>query len=394
LPKPQAAPAASRPADAALPLYTILVPLYREARVLPTLAKAMLALDYPREKLQVIFVVEADDLETASVADAYASSGPFEVVRVPPSLPRTKPKATNFALRLTRGDFVVIYDAEDRPEPDQLRKAVAEFRRLPRRTACLQARLAFYNHNENWLTQLFALDYDTWFGVLLPGLDRIGVPMPLGGTSNHFRTSVLRAIHAWDPFNVTEDADLGIRLAQLGYRVAMLDSTTWEEAPTRAKIWIKQRSRWLKGYMQTWLVHGRAPLSLIRQVGLGGFLAFQLFIGGAILSALVNPVLWLIFILSNVLPLSIFGDFPGHAFGYVSAASAISANGVLTYLAMTGSRWRGDRKLSPYGLTVTVYWILISIAGYRGFWHLITKPFHWEKTAHGFSPQPTEASHD
>ncbi len=379
--------------DASLPVYTILVPLYHEALVLPALARALLDLDYPSDRLDIKLIVEGDDDETAAVADALAGSGPFEVVHVPPSLPRTKPKATNFALHLARGDFTVIYDAEDRPERDQLRKAVIEFRRLPRVTACLQARLAFFNAEQNWLTRLFALDYDLWFGVLLPGLDRIGVPMPLGGTSNHFRTSVLRAIHAWDPFNVTEDADLGIRLAQLGYRVAMLDSTTFEEAPTRTGIWIKQRSRWLKGYMQTWLVHGRAARGVIARVGLGGFLAFQLFIGGAVLSALVNPLLWVVFIASNIWPLPGFGIFPGQAFGDVSAAGLIASNGLLTYLAVCGSKRRGDSRLAPYGLTVTIYWILISIAGYRGFWHLLTKPFHWEKTAHGLSGAPPDAGH-
>ena len=214
-------------------------------------------------------MVEEDDLETVAAAKALLDGDvPFEIIEVPPGGPRTKPKAANYALAFARGEYLVVYDAEDRPERDQLKKAVATFRASPRQTACLQARLNFYNADHNWLTKMFALDYALWFDTLLPGLDRIGVPMPLGGTSNHFRTSVLRDIGGWDAFNVTEDADIGIRLSQLGYRVSMLDSNTFEEAPVTIGAWLKQRSRWLKGYMQTWLVHMRDPLALVRRTGL------------------------------------------------------------------------------------------------------------------------------
>ncbi|MEI9931390.1 MAG: glycosyltransferase [Rhizomicrobium sp.] len=351
--------------DPTLPLYSILVPLYREAEIVPGLVRALLSLEYPRDRLDIKLVAEADDAETVEACKVFAEPQGFEIVCVPPSLPRTKPKAANYALRRARGDYLVIYDAEDRPEPDQLLKAVGAFRSAPRTVACLQARLAFHNH-DRWLTKSFAIDYFTWFGSLLPGLEKLNVPMPLGGTSNHFRTAVLREIGAWDPFNVTEDADIGLRLAQLGYRTAMLDSTTWEEAPERIDIWIKQRSRWLKGYMQTWLVHSRNAGSLTRQVGLGGFLAFQLFIGGAVLSALVNPILWGVFLLSCVLPIHLFGDVYRDTLGYISAAGALGSNGLLTYLAVSGTVRRGDTRLAPYGLTVFLYWLLISVAAYRG----------------------------
>ncbi|HVU21213.1 MAG TPA: glycosyltransferase, partial [Rhizomicrobium sp.] len=235
------------------------------------------------------------------------------------------------------------------------------------------------------LSKSFAIDYFTWFGSLLPGLEKLRVPMPLGGTSNHFRTAVLNEIGAWDPFNVTEDADIGLRLAQLGYQTAMLNSTTWEEAPEQIGIWIKQRSRWLKGYMQTWLVHSRNAAQLVRQVGLGGFLAFQLFIGGAVVSALINPILWAIFALSCLWPVSIFTDASRETLGYISAIGALGSNGLLTYLAVSGPARRGDKSLAPYGLTVFAYWLLISFAAYRGLWHLIVKPFHWEKTTHGLA---------
>jgi cellulose synthase/poly-beta-1,6-N-acetylglucosamine synthase-like glycosyltransferase len=366
---------------AELPLYTILVPLYREANVLPRLARALLLLDYPRERLDIKLIVEEDDAETIAVAEALADRGPFDVVRVPFVQPRTKPKACNFALNFARGDFTVIFDAEDRPERDQLKKAVAAFRALPATVACLQARLNFYNAGENWLTRLFALDYSLWFEALLPGLDRLGVPMPLGGTSNHFRTAVLRELGGWDPFNVTEDADLGIRIAQLGLRVAMLDSTTFEEAPNQLGVWLKQRSRWMKGYMQTWLVHTRAPFGLIRRAGLSGFFAFHLFIGGSVAAALANPLLWLIFVCS--LWWAPRGD--PHGTALIALSGLIGGNTLLTVLATVGPLRRGWRDLAPYGLTVTLYWGLISLAAWRGLKQLVTNPFHWEKTAHGLS---------
>jgi glycosyltransferase XagB len=372
---------APRPAEGVLPIYTILVPLYREAKVLPQLVRALSALDYPRDRLDIKFVVEEDDRETCTAAEALTAQGPFEVLYVPYSLPRTKPKACNYALRFARGEYLVIYDAEDRPEPDQLRKAIDRFRKASPETVCLQARLAIYNADDSWLARMFALDYAVWFKALLPGLDKLGVPMPLGGTSNHFRTAILRAAGGWDPFNVTEDADLGIRLAQLGYRVSMLDSTTFEEAPARLGSWLRQRSRWLKGYMQTWLVHVREPVALVRRVGWRGVGVLQLFLGGAIWSTLFNPVLWLIFAFSHVCWRP-DGDL--QALGMLARISGLglfAANIMLVGLAICGTRRKWT--VVPYALCFPFYWALISIAAYRGLWQLFFKPFYWEKTPHG-----------
>jgi len=375
--------------DPSLPPYTVLVPLYREANVLPALVRSLLQLDYPRDKLDIKLIVEADDDDTIGAAASCADPSLFQLVRVPPGQPRTKPRACNFAFAFARGDFTVIYDAEDRPEPDQLRRAVARFRSSSGDVACLQARLNFYNADENWLTRLFALDYALWFDVLLPGLERLRVPMPLGGTSNHFRSSALREVGAWDPFNVTEDADIGIRLAQLGLRVAMLNSTTFEEAPTSLSAWLKQRSRWLKGYMQTWLVHIRAPVALRRRTGWRGLLSLQLFLGGSVVSALLNPLLWLIFILSTLR-----GSSPDPFATTVSAAGLLTGNAVLTWLAVSAPRRRGWQGLAPYGFTVVFYWALISLAAWRALWQLFRRPFYWEKTAHGltrFEARPARA---
>jgi cellulose synthase/poly-beta-1,6-N-acetylglucosamine synthase-like glycosyltransferase len=364
--------------DDTLPAYTILVPLYREANVVPALVRSLVQFDYPRDKLDIKLIVESDDDATVAACVECARYSQFHIVRVPPGAPRTKPRACNYAFAFARGEFTVIFDAEDRPEPDQLRKAVAQFRSSPCEIACLQARLNFYNANENWLTRLFALDYALRFDLLLPGLERLRVPMPLGGTSNHFRTSALRTLGAWDPFNVTEDADVGIRLAQMGMRVAMLDSTTFEEAPTSLGAWLKQRSRWLKGYMQTWLVHMRDPVTLCRRTGWRGLISLQLFLGGAVSSALLNPLLLLIFVHS-----CLFRSPADNSVTTVSAAALLIGNAVLTWLAVIAPRRRGWKSLAPYGFTVTFYWALVSIAAWRALWQLATRPFYWEKTAHG-----------
>ncbi|MCX8100659.1 MAG: glycosyltransferase [Geminicoccaceae bacterium] len=370
-----------------LPTYTVLVPMYREPEVLPILAAALRRLDYPLAKLDVKLVLEADDETTIAAAKALDLEGIFEIVVVPPSEPRTKPKACNYALQLATGEYLVIYDAEDKPEPDQLKKAVAAFRKADPRTACLQARLNFYNADENWLTRMFTLDYSLWFDLMLPALDRFRMPIPLGGTSNHFRTAVLRELHAWDPFNVTEDADLGIRLAKKGYRVGVIDSTTFEEANCAVGNWIRQRSRWLKGYMQTWLVHMRDPVALLRAVGPRGFLAFQLFVGGTVAAALINPLLWATFLAWLALRSTIFAElFPGWLL-YPSGLALILGNTALVYLAAIGPLKRSRYGLVAWALSVPVYWALMSIAGWKALAQLVRRPFYWEKTRHGISVQ-------
>jgi cellulose synthase/poly-beta-1,6-N-acetylglucosamine synthase-like glycosyltransferase len=368
-----------------LPIFTVLVPMFREPEMLPHLAQALRDLDYPLGKLDIKIVLEAEDHETIEVARTLGLEGVFEVIRVPPSLPQTKPKACNFALRFARGEFLVVYDAEDRPEPDQLRKVVAAFQRLPADIACLQCRLNYYNAAENWLSRMFTLDYSLWFDHMLPGLERLRIPIPLGGTSNHFRIEILRELHAWDPFNVTEDADLGIRLTQKGYRVAVVDSTTYEEATCHAGNWIRQRSRWVKGYMQTFLVHTRRPLHLIRTTGLLGFIGFAVFIGGTVLSGLLNPVFWAIYLLWLILLTTGFDPIFPQILLFLSLFNLLAGNGAFMYLSMLAPIRRGWLDLIPYSLTAFGYWVLMSIAAYRALWQLLRNPFYWEKTQHGMS---------
>jgi cellulose synthase/poly-beta-1,6-N-acetylglucosamine synthase-like glycosyltransferase len=373
--------------DDELPVFTVLVPMFREPQMLPRLAEALRALDYPLGKLDIKLVLEADDRETIAVAQTLGLEGVFEIIRVPPSKPQTKPKACNFALRFARGEYLVIYDAEDRPEPDQLRKVVETFRRSPPNTACLQCRLNYYNAGENWLTRMFTLDYSLWFDLVLPGLERLNIPIPLGGTSNHFRIDVLRELHAWDPFNVTEDADLGIRLTQKGYRVGVVDSTTFEEASCAAGQWIRQRSRWIKGYMQTFLVHTRRPLQMLRSTGVLGFVGFFFFIGGTVLSGILNPVFWAFYLAWLVtIGLGVDPLFP-QLLLFLSLFNLLAGNGAFIFLSMIAPIRRGWLGLVPYSLTVFGYWVLMSMAAYKALWQLVRHPFYWEKTEHGLSRQ-------
>jgi cellulose synthase/poly-beta-1,6-N-acetylglucosamine synthase-like glycosyltransferase len=371
--------------DHALPVYTLLVPLYREAHMLPSIVTALTRLDYPAAKLDIKLILEATDRATIAAARAHRLPGIFEIVVVPELSPRTKPKALNYALPLARGEYIVIYDAEDRPDPGQLRQALHAFRTGPANLAAVQARLNLYNAGDNWLTRQFTIEYCALFEGLLPTLDRLRLPIPLGGTSNHFRASALNWLMAWDPFNVTEDADLGLRLARNGYCCQVIRSTTYEEAPARFMCWLRQRTRWLKGFVQTWLVHMRSPSALWRELGPRGFLAFQIMVGGTVLSALVHP--WF-YVLAGVelagggllaRPESLFG-WPFWLIAWFDLLVGYLASMGLGLLAL---RRRGYRVLLKQVPLMPLYWLLISAAAYRALWQFLTARFEWEKTEHG-----------
>lgn len=367
--------------DDELPLYTVLVPCYREANVVEDLINNLASLDYPADKLDVLLLLEEDDVETRAAATAARPPGNFTFVTLPAGAPQTKPKACNVGLTFARGEFLVIYDAEDRPEPDQLRRAISVFRSNGDDLICVQAGLNYFNARQNVLTRLFALEYTFWFDLMLHGLEAWRLPIPLGGSSNHFRTEGLRRLGGWDPFNVTEDADLGIRASSLGYRVGVISSTTYEEANSAYYNFIRQRSRWLKGYLQTTLVHTRHPLRLIGRVGLRPALSFGLLIGGTPLAALALPLLYLVTILSllpqHLIPLQLpaweldMGNF-----------NMVIGNAAMIALSILASR-RREPALWPYALLCPLYWLLHSVAAYKGLFQLITRPHYWEKTLHG-----------
>jgi glycosyltransferase XagB len=368
-----------------LPVYSILVPLYREEKVLPTLVSKLSALSYPADRLQVLLLIEEDDQLTRMALDQTELDARFEVVLIPPSQPRTKPKACNYGLAYARGEFVVIYDAEDRPDSDQLYKAVAAFRALPGWVVCVQAELQYWNPWTNWLTRCFAAEYALNFSLVLRGLDRFRLPIPLGGTSNHFRTEALRELGAWDPFNVTEDADLGIRIARRGWGVRMMLSVTEEEANSRVGNWIRQRSRWIKGYYQTWLVHMRSPLRLWRELGPRQFCAFQLTVGFSALTGLFNPIFWAltcVYLISG--PAHISSLFPA-AVLYLGVFSMLMGNLLMVYSMMAGCMDRGLYGAMRTMFVIPVYWALMSIAAYKAFFQLLrpSRRHYWELTEHG-----------
>ncbi|MBV9121026.1 MAG: glycosyltransferase, partial [Chloroflexi bacterium] len=380
--------------DRDLPIYTILVPLYRETAVLASVVRAIDRLDYPKVKLDVKLLLEEDDVETIAFARAAGLPSHFRLVIVPHGTPKGKPKACNYGLIQAQGEFVVIYDAEDAPDRDQLRKALVAFAKGDERLACVQAKLNYFNRDQNMLTRWFTTEYSMWFDLFLPGLDASGAPIPLGGTSNHFRTSMLRQIGAWDPYNVTEDADLGVRLFKMGWTTAVIDSTTFEEANSEVYNWIRQRSRWVKGYIQTYLVHMRHPLRLFRQLGPKGFLSFQLVVGGTFFCFLANPLFWALtaswFLLQ---PDWIRLLFPPAIF-YLGALSLYAGNFAFTYLNVAGCLRRQYYDMVKYALLTPIYWSLMSVAAWKGFLQLFYAPSYWEKTNHGLfrrEPQTSES---
>lgn len=366
-----------------LPVYSVLIPLYDEADIFPDLIDALIRLDYPAAKLDVILILEDIDLATRKAAEAAELPGFIRIVTVPDLAPRTKPKALNYALTFARGAFITVFDAEDIPDPGQLRQALSVFANYPE-VDCLQARLNIYNRNENWLTQQFALEYTALFDGLLPALERLGVPFPLGGTSNHFRRSALEGASAWDAYNVTEDADLGIRMQRMRYKTGTLASTTWEEAPATLVNWLPQRTRWLKGWMQTYMVHMRQPFKLWRELGTWQFLGFQCLTLGFLLSALLHPFLYVIVAieLASPAPFISGSSLAERILWYVASFNLFAGFLASALLAVLATWRRGWDIPALLVVSMPTYWLLSSLAAYRALWQLFTAPFHWEKTRH------------
>lgn len=389
---PAALPAVS--GEEPLPAYTVMVALYREAEVAAQLIGSLERLDWPRARLDIKLVCEADDMETLSAIRALQPPRHFEIVEVPPMAPRTKPKALSYALSGVRGDYVAIFDAEDRPHPGQLKEAYHTFRAAPADVACLQAPLVIANMRQSFTSALFALEYAALFRRMLPILARYRMPLPLGGTSNHFRIGPLKAVGGWDPFNVTEDADLGMRLYRLGYRSATIRRQTLEDAPTTGAVWLGQRTRWFKGWLQTWLVLMRDPARTIEEMGFAAFATFQLLIGGMLISALSHPLI-LVFIATSALamlqkPAETIGLFEAILFiidvtNILGSYTAFVTLGATTMTAherkMVGNRWMG----------VPLYWMMTSLAAWKAVVELRCKPFFWNKTPH--RPHETRQPH-
>jgi len=378
--------------DAALPSYTVLVPAYGEPEVLHNLVTNLRGLDYPRDRLQMLLLLEEDDIATVQAArDLLADSTDIVTVLVPAGGPRTKPKALNYGLACSTGQIITIFDAEDRPEPLQLRKAAVALAAAPPQVACVQAKLDFFNPTQNMLTRWFTLDYRMWFTQLLPGLSQLGAPIPLGGTSNHFRREVLLQVGAWDALNVTEDADLGVRLHRAGYRTGVVDSTTYEEANSDLVNWVKQRSRWYKGYAQTALVHLRHPVELFETLGVRQGLLFFLFVAGTPLLAILNPIFWTVTIVWFVWHPHIIVEVIPTLTYFVGQICWIAGNLLVLYSWILSTR-DPKEKLWLAAVLSPLYWIIMALAAVKALVQLITAPSYWEKTQHGLDLDPEATS--
>jgi glycosyltransferase XagB len=360
-----------------LPSYTVLVPAYHEEAVIGGLVNCLGQLDYPEHLLEVLILVERRDMATKQAITAARSASFIRVVEIPPGSPQTKPRSCNAGLMLAKGELLVIYDAEDRPEPDQLRLAAARFKAGGDRLACVQAKLMVHNGGASFVARQFALEYCLRYELTLPGLTRLGMPVPLGGTSNHFRTDVLRRLGGWDAWNVTEDADLGMRTRALGYDVEVIDSVTWGEAPTRVRPWVRQRTRWFKGFLLTHLVHTRQPLRTWRSFRPSGVLTLLLLLAG-------TPVLFLT--QSLLLAVSATGyQGPFHVELPVQLpefALQITMLMVYAVLAVTAAR-RWGQASAVFAPLVPLYWLMYWWAAWRAIYQLVRSPFVWEKTPHG-----------
>ncbi|MBK8770344.1 MAG: glycosyltransferase [Rhizobiales bacterium] len=388
LPGPPVAAARISPLPAGdLPTYTVLVPLFRETEVLGQLVTALKALSYPVGKLDIKLILEEEDTLMVRAVTALGLPDHFDIIVVPAGKPQTKPRALNYALNFARGELLTIYDSEDIPEPNQLRQAAAIFASRGDGLACLQAVLTYYNPNENWLTRQFTAEYAALFNVILPALASAGLPLPLGGTSNHFRTAALVAVGAWDPFNVTEDADLGYRFARMGFETDAFSSKTYEEANTHLWNWMKQRRRWLKGFLHTWLVLMRHPAQLLADVGVTRFWVIQCMSFGVFAAALLHP-----FLLVHALWFFLSGQFQ-HQLSMPLHGGLIGLNGailILGYAAAIACARQGLRRLGHVRWTATLatmpfYWMLMTPAAWMALWDFAVRPHHWHKTRHGLS---------
>jgi cellulose synthase/poly-beta-1,6-N-acetylglucosamine synthase-like glycosyltransferase len=365
-----------------LPVISVIVPLYRETDIAPRLLRRLGRIDYPRARLDVILAVEEDDRETRAALARAALPRWMHVVTVPDGPLKTKPRALNYALPFARGSIIGIYDAEDAPAPDQLRKVAARFASAPAEVGCLQGILDYYNPRTNWIARCFTLEYAIWFRVVMPGLERLGVPLPLGGTTLFVRRGALEAVGAWDAHNVTEDADLGIRLAANGYRTEMLPSTTEEEANCRPKAWIRQRSRWIKGHMLTWAVHMRRPGRLRRAVGWRGFIGYQIVFFGAQSQFLLAPVLWSFWLIAAGVNHPAAAIMPPTAFG-VLIGLVVAAEALGLVLAVRAGRMTQHAGLWLWAPTLHLYFPLATFAAWRAAAEIVRRPFYWAKTSHG-----------
>ncbi len=376
--------------DEDLPVYTVLLPLYREDAGVADLVAALARIDYPADKLDIQFLIEVDDPITRKALVRETGQLRCRVCMLPEGKPRTKPRALNAGLRQARGTLLTIYDAEDRPDPGQLRLAAETFAAAPPEVAAYQARLCIDHVGDNWLTKMFAIEYACQFDRLLPMVAGRGGIVLLGGTSNHFRTEALLGVGGWDPFNVTEDADLAIRLRRRGFHLGVIESDTSEEAPLTVEAWIKQRSRWFKGYLQTWLVHHRQPVRLVREIGWRDAALINLYIVGAFTAAFAHNAFLFGMLLAALKVVPLFGGQSPWLVGALAGVAMLSY-GVNFALGAICVKARGG-GISPWAVVwFPLYWVLMGLAALLAVHDLVRHPHHWRKTTHGVAKRPAGA---
>ncbi len=367
-----------------LPKISIMVPLLRESDILDRLVDRMSTLVYPKELLEICIVYEADDTETKDHLAARRLPYWMRAIEVPASHLQTKPRALNYALDFCRGDVIGIYDAEDAPEPDQLYRVVETFENAAENVACVQCRLDYYNSKTNWLSRCFTIEYAILFRVILPGLQRLGLPIPLGGTSVFFRRDHLEKLGRWDAHNVTEDADLGMRLHRQGMRCICAPATTYEEANFRILPWVRQRSRWLKGFLQTWITHLRSPVALYQQLGGFGFVVFHILFLGTFTSFAATPLVLPLWAFSMGYELPLYSAV-SPTFINILVVAFLATEALLLVLGFVALRQREDRTLFAALPLMLFYWPIGSFAAYKALYELFVKPVYWDKTCHGIN---------
>ncbi|MEP3296095.1 MAG: glycosyltransferase family 2 protein [Pseudoruegeria sp.] len=370
------------PTQSKLPVVSILVPLFKEKNIAQQLVKQLEQLDYPKELTDILLIVEEEDLVTQTAIEQTDLPSWIDVVKVPKGAVQTKPRALNYALDFCRGSIIGVYDAEDKPDPNQLRAIVQKFYQSAPDVACLQGVLDFYNPRTNWLSRCFTIEYAIWFRLMLPGMTRLGLVIPLGGTTLFFRRNALEKVRGWDAHNVTEDADLGVRLARQGYRAETVNTTTREEANCRLFPWIKQRSRWIKGYAITYFVHMRRPLKLYKDLGPRKFLGIQILFVCSLSQVLLAPLLWSCWFMFFSLPHPLTGLLPTAIF-WSSILLFLVSEVIGIIIGIIAVRRKGDRWLSKWVPTLHFYHPLAAFAAYKGFFELFGNPFYWDKTEHG-----------
>lgn len=365
-----------------LPTITLLVPLFKEVDIAAHLIQRLEALDYPHALLDVCLVLEAQDTITRDTL-SHANLPPWiRPIIVPDGTLKTKPRALNYAMTFAQGHIIGVYDAEDAPAKDQLQIVAHHFANCRRDVACLQGTLDYYNPTANWLTRCFTLEYASWFRVILPGFARLGLVVPLGGTTLFFRRDILTKLGGWDAHNVTEDADLGLRLARHGYRTEFMASVTEEEANGRMKSWVKQRSRWLKGYAITYAVHMRSPVKLWRDLGAWRFFGVQMLLLGTLLQFALAPVVWSFWLMPLGVPHPVQAIAPDWLVWTIAIGFVLAGLINLAIYAI-GARRAGKAKLAFWAPTLQLYFPLAVAAVYKGLVELTWKPFYWDKTTHG-----------